>query len=535
VPFDERLPPNEAKQMEEFVMLGSASAGRMDRFRGGFPAVLGTAVSLRVLASCVALLTVIPAPIFAGQEGIAIPTGQKQLFLDDYIIAETQNLERTLHQPAKYEGNPVLQPGYRWENVCIQSRTPPVWIPDEKVWKIWYIGSATGWGDEAPGGGRCYAVSRDGINWEKPFLRQVEYHGSRENNILSRAVDMVVYDAREPNPERRYKGLSPLPLQPVVSADGIHWTALDVPPIPSSDEYFMTFDETTGRYLATVKHGGPHGRAMFLSTSTDFEHWTEPVLIFAADERDQELGRQRIEEAIADPNRVVPAPANVVREKYNTDVYNMAVFPYEGLYIGLPCIFDQTGPSPDGNQDGFLYVELTCSRDLHHWTRVGERGVFIGSGPKGSYDSGMILATGRPIVRENELWFYYNGFTVTHSADVQPNQGAICLAKLRLDGFVSLDAGEQVGTLLTKPLRIDGKRLFVNLDAPEGEVRAEVLDAAGRPVAGFDSRRCVPATGDHLRAEIRWEGGADLASLAGEDIRLRFTVRRGSLYAFWFE
>ena len=30
----------------------------------------------------------------------------------------------------------------------------------------------------------CYAESRDGIHWEKPNLGIVEYHGSKENNII---------------------------------------------------------------------------------------------------------------------------------------------------------------------------------------------------------------------------------------------------------------------------------------------------------------------------------------------------------------
>jgi hypothetical protein len=456
--------------------------------------------------------------------------------VDDHVVAEIEGLRRTIHQPAKFEGNPVLQPGYRWENSCIQSRMAPMWAPEENLWKILYLPGDIPWGGEPGVWGSAYAVSRDGINWEKPFLRRVDYHGSRENNLVDRSIYIAVHDARDPDPARRYKGLRfGNGLQPCVSPDAVEWTPLEVPPLPSQDEFFMTFDETSGQYLATIKQAGPYGRAVYLQTSKDFEKWTDPVLIFAADEQDQTIGRQRNDAALADPNRTVPVPGHVNPEKYNTDVYNMPIFPYEGMYLGLPTMFDQTGPIPEGNQDGFLYVELTSSRDLLHWDRAGDRGVFIGSGPKGSYDSGMILAGGRPIVRDGELWFYYNAFTVTHCNEMYPAEAALCLAKLRLDGFVSLDGGEQGGALTTKPLRIEGKRLFVNLDVPQGEVRAEVLDAAGQPLAGFESGRCLPATGDQLRAEVAWEGGADLSAVAEQDVRLRFTVRQGSLYAFWFE
>ena len=104
----------------------------------------------------------------------------KQLFIDDFIVQEIDNLARKLHQPTKFRGNAVVRPEYRWENCQIQIRTTPAWVPDEGVFKMIYYASAesldpavkldvTG----APSGGEtfaCYATSTDGVNWEKPFL-----------------------------------------------------------------------------------------------------------------------------------------------------------------------------------------------------------------------------------------------------------------------------------------------------------------------------------------------------------------------------
>ena len=50
----------------------------------------------------------------------------------------------------------------------------------------------------------------------------------------------------------------------------------------------------------------------------------------------------------------------------------------------------------------------------------------------------------------------------------------------RLDGFVSLDAGAKSGTLLTRPLELDGGPRTVNARVG-GELRVEAL-ADGRPV-----------------------------------------------------
>jgi hypothetical protein len=81
-----------------------------------------------------------------------------------------------------------------------------------------------------------------------------------------------------------------------------------------------------------------------------------------------------------------------------------------------------------------------------------------------------------------------------------------------LDGFVSLEAGKAEGTVLTKPLILDGRELHVNLEALAGEVRAEILDAASqKPLPGFSLRASLAVRGDHLDAQISW-GNSNLAS-----------------------
>src|SRR5262249_29409967 len=74
---------------------------------------------------------------------------------------------------------------------------------------------------------------------------------------------------------------------------------------------------------------------------------------------------------------------------------------------------------------------------------------------------------------------------------------------------------------------------FVNVDCPNGELRAEVLDRDGRLVAPFSEASCAPVRGDHTRARLTWTGAADLSAVAGQTIRFRFHLTRGRLYAFW--
>ena len=90
----------------------------------------------------------------------------------------------------------------------------------------------------------------------------------------------------------------------------------------------------------------------------------------------------------------------------------------------------------------------------------------------------QLLPPSAPIVRDDELWFYYTGIKY-RAEPAQPESGgigAICLAVLRRDGFVSLDAGVESGTLLTKQFVLAGTTLHLNVDANTGELNVTVLD-----------------------------------------------------------
>jgi len=487
------------------------------------------------------------------QELLELKPNRKQLFIDDYIISKLSNLERRLHQPTKYSGNPILRPAHPWENLIIQTRNAPFWDPAEKTWKLFYFGFALHKGKIVHT--TCYATSKDGIDWQKPNLNLVEWQGSKNNNLITdyeredSFLYHVVYDPRDV-PERRYKGLFGLhsTRQPAISADGFHWKFLDVPGVPSEDESQLNYDEFGNQFIATVKHEGPYRRAVFLSLSKNFDKWTKPELIFHADGRDQQLGRERIAQRLTDP-RLVPVTINKP-DDYNTDIYNMSVFPYEGLYLGMPSKFDQSGASPIGNQDGFHQVELVSSRDLHSWSRVADRAIFLPNSHAGQgvYDTGTIMPPTRPILRDDELWFYYSGIkwrfhpdnmktnpdgTITYV--LIPDSGAILLAKLRLDGFVSMDADELEGTLLTRPMTLRGKRLYVNANAQGGELRAEILfeDRRKGVMEPFSRNNSIPIEGDQLRGELKWQKVPDLSKLNGQTVRIRFVLRKASLYSFW--
>jgi len=71
------------------------------------------------------------------------------------------------------------------------------------MWLI-YTGKHTGRRREM---GISYAISHDGIQWEKPSLGIVDFQGSKQNNIVWRAPhgSGIFKDLHDPDPKRRYK------------------------------------------------------------------------------------------------------------------------------------------------------------------------------------------------------------------------------------------------------------------------------------------------------------------------------------------
>jgi hypothetical protein len=93
-------------------------------------------------------------------------------------------------------------------------------------------------------------------------------------------------------------------------------------------------------------------------------------------------------------------------------------------------------------------------------------------------------------------------------------------------------AGSAAGVLTTRPVKFSGRHLFVNGDFTGGELRVEVLDRTGAVIAPFTAAACAPLTADGTRLAVTW-GNAHLGDVAGRDVRFRFLMTRGRLFAFW--
>lgn len=478
---------------------------------------------------------------------------ERQLFFDDDDIDRIDRLERTLHQPDKKgavirsdphmalqadsDGGPAYRP---------QTRTAPVWDAEANLWKFWTIGAKLDWNQ----GRSSYHESRDGLHWYQPSIGQLEYQGSRDNNHVAIPLDEtrtsevlgVIYDAGDPDPNRRFKAISFI-MEPDlsiifgVSPDGINWKKHEAPAILSGDEPNFSFDAADHRYIATVKVRGKWGRSHAVTTSQDFDDWSDPELVFQADDEDQELAREVIALRLANPalqQTIVNHP-----EEHGVDVYNFSISRYESRYIGFASMFHHVGRSVDGrNHDGFHHVQLASSRDMYTWERQGNRQPFIDSSPLGggAYDTLQMLGPSSPVRRDDELWFYYTGVKFRRTPpNWDPDHAAICLAVLRRDGFVSLGAGGEAGSLVTEPFSWEGDQLYLNAAADDGAVTVELLDVDRRPVPGFGVEDASSLNEDNVRQPVVWGENNRMPDPANGPVRLRISLTNAQIYSYWFE
>ena len=104
----------------------------------------------------------------------------------------------------------------------------------------------------------------------------------------------------------------------------------------------------------------------------------------------------------------------------------------------------------------------------------------------------------------------------------------IGLAKLPLDRFIGQAAAEKEGMITTKPFKLEGDTLDVNVDARAGWVQIELLDENGKTISGF-SRQYKNL--NELRLSPEWK----LKELRGKTVKLKFTLKNATLYAFQFK
>ncbi|MCX7935492.1 MAG: hypothetical protein N3A66_09580, partial [Planctomycetota bacterium] len=129
----------------------------------------------------------------------------------------------------------------------------------------------------------------------------------------------------------------------------------------------------------------------------------------------------------------------------------------------------------------------------------------------------------------DEVYLYYAGYYWSHKYRRSQDR-QIGLVRIKRDRYVARRAGPGGGLIAMPWAIIEGNRLTLNADAAGGEIRVQVCDAAGRPHPGLAFADCQPIAEDGLALEVRWKGS--LAALSRQPVRLEFSLKNASLFAF---
>lgn len=470
---------------------------------------------------------------------------RRQLLMDRHVVDDVNGAFRTVHQPLKHPANPVITGDPQGDAEGPHSFGSVIREADTGKFRLWAGTSDPAIlersGKTALGTQPCvYYESDDGIEWRRPDLGLFEHWGGKDNNVFwDHIMDCVV-----PLPERmRDKGRYALMYQPILdpeqlppdahpmrkhfafSEDGIHFT--DVPENPvlqgrSDTNNCIVYNPERDVFMqyrrATVNAG--EIRRIAYTESQDLLSWTQPITIITRDEIDPLF------------------------------LYGMPVSRYHGIYLGyLFCLWNS--PKADefvGNGKDFkMDTQLAWSRDGIGWERHPQRPTFIPNSPPrvGALDWGMAQGMASAIEMGDEVYVYYGGRPYLHNPgsakDKRDTPRSIMLATLKRDRFVSIDATEDGGYMLTRPLAYPGGRLHINArtTSPDGFVRVAVREGHGvrdgEWVADFRFEKSRPFSGDSLDAVISWEGNDTLGSFPSTVLRLHFWMESAELYSFWFE
>ena len=472
---------------------------------------------------------------------------RKHVFIDEVIIARKQNIHLKVNPPVE----PVLT------NVKIGGDTP-FFDNNGKVYMVRTpsYGAAEGKID--------LLTSRDGLNFEKPDLGVVECNGSKHNNLIFLHLPCWgrFFKDTNPNarPEERFKFTGWIPQRGIylyMSPDGIHWRRNEtcMLPLVSGGGCETFWDDQRGFYVNLLKRDGSYNTG-------DFPAYGRGATLF-----------ETREVAKAWPMKDVPNP-----------YYEGWAYPAvtgEGITVMGPDIFDpdrgqvfrtraRKYPWAPDTYVAFLarngHTELAVSRDGIKWhiydgddnspylpRKLSVNGKYTGLGwiqdglvRRGDRICQYINASSADIKSMDKNGTVFGGDRIWQY--INASKAVIRLTQ-RLDGFLSLDAGEQTAIIITRPLIFEGDTLTVNADV-KGWMKVGILNLPGKamtgfnigltdepkkPVPGFAVKNCNVIKGDSVRHIVGWKGNPRLGNLASQVVRLRIEMQNAKLYAFKFD
>ena len=474
---------------------------------------------------------------------VTIRTGEPQLFVDDFLIETADGLSRTLHQPRKDNGGNV--PVIALDNGETLMAKGSI-LFDQRQRQYVMFG-------KAKPSTRVYRfTSRDGMKWLAGDDGQVETINLDRRNPETQRVEGYAgmhcfhYDARDE--AYPYKGWvffgnwgdALEGLYFIRSHDGKQWERVGLiangyagPGDPSSlrieqdgrviygpgDTTRFGYDPCTDRFIGIVK--------FFTTERVGPGNGLRSRAYLYLDHLDRPIDVSRIQHV-----ELLPPAAKRNGDMPSDEYYASTAWRYGSIWLGGLLVWHRHDDYPY-SAAGSAFLKLLVSRDGLHWRKVPFRNdagvpeVFIPNGAEGGNnvrnDGGYMSEFSQgPLRIADELIYYYGStsFGKNHPQSVRLTGGGIFRARLRVDGFVSVDAG----ALTTRLLSFEGNDLHIN---GAGPILVEVLTVDAKLLAS------ARVTGDSISHRVLFNGQT-FGEVAGKrPVRLRFSVRPGGrLYSF---
>lgn len=492
-----------------------------------------------------AVLCGLTLPAMADERAIDIESGVAQLFIDDFLIESRADLKRTLHQPTKDAGGkrPIIAAK---EGTTLLAYGSIVYDSRLERYVMFVQGHQSR--------DMYRFTSRDGLVWESPGGSVLEPIAldldiEPEENVRGNAgIDLFscYYDKKDE--KHPYKGWLYLAnygyeregIYFVRSETGKRWelgkqivNAFAGPDDPSrreihqdgrvvygpGDVTIFYYDEKEDRFLGIFK--------FFTTDKVEPGNNLRSRTYAFVDRLDEPFDTGRIKHV-----ELLPAAADKNGDRPFDEYYATTAWRYESLWLGGLKIWHSKDDYPH-SAAGCAFLKLVVSRDGLHWKKVqyandaGVPEVFIPNGPEGgdgrANDGGYISEFSQgPIRIGDELIYYYSSssYGKNHARGTRITGGGIFRARLRVDGFVSIDGG----TVTTRPLKFHGRDLSVNAVGP---VSVALLARDGKLLGS------ASITGDSLRHEVTFDRKTLGEIVPDGSARLRFSVgEKGQMYSF---